>query len=516
MSTRLWMVTNLIAAIALALASPKAASANDLFDTTISFSFADDNLLRDAGETRRNSPNAYFGQAEASSLDRVEGTQFRSSSSLLQLSKSIDTGTKLTPSGALIVRLKSSASGDYTLSDYGSVIDLSYQFNKRSKLGISFLPIDSDRFRLGHNYDISWGGSNVFPKNFRKGLVPAAKIALDTETLDFFVGMKSALIRSPAETILNNPGGNTNQMVERAYYGFLSGLGLSLPGTGLRLDLQAGYFDKGTNTRANVLGQKIYSGGGTAILSWNAGGKVGHRLDTRLYSEDPLRFPLQEGKKAGDFGVEVAVEYTRLIQTLEDPDNTSSTKNEWGQAMAFTGGIRLGKFRTHLNVIMRDLPFIVFNVPGFVPYQALPENAEITNEVFGVLSFDYFFEGLGITPAISFGVLKPSTYKADVQGTDILGTYAEQVSQGIQKVVVGGSERGDWDILPAGSDEELVLVTKVNLKWSLADSFAVIGEVTYAYDSNTAQVTLNDQGHAIRNFDNPNILGLGFITELQF
>lgn len=516
MSLRSRMIATSLAALALFLPNPGVARASDLFDTTISFSFADDNLLKDAGETRANSPNAYFGQAEDSPLDRVEDSQFRSSRSLLRLAKVLDLGSSLTPEGALIISFKSDSSGKYALSDYGSYIKLGYKFGEKNKLAAAFMPVDSDRFRLGSNYDVSWGGTNTFPKNFRKGLVPAVKLDLDTEVFDAFLGMKSALIRSPSETILDNPGGNTNQLVERAYYGFLGGVGLELPGTGLRLDLQGGYFDKGTNSRANVLGKKIFSGGGTAILSWKTGGKVGNRMDVRLYSEDPIRFPLQQDKPAGDFGVEIAAEYTRLVQTLEDPDNTQSTTNEWSQAVAVTAGVRLGKFRTHLNLIMRDLPFIVFNVPGFVPYQALPAGAEITPELFGVVSVDYFIEKLSLTPGVSLGLLRPSTYKAGGQGMELVGPYGEEVSLGIQKVVVGGSNRGDWDILPSGMDEELVLMAKFDLKWSLASAFALIGEVTYAYDPNTAQVTLDDRGHALRNFDDPNVVGLGIVAELQF
>ncbi len=491
------------------------ASAQVFDETTISFSFADDNVLRDPGETRRNSPDAYFGQGDISSLDRVEGSAYRRTASRLSVYKKFDTGA-LYPEGALRVRFSPDSDGKYGFADDGTFLKLNYSIDKEKLLYLQLYPIDSDKMRVGYHYDITWGGSNVFPKNFRRGLVPGLKLAYDSKVIDAFVGMKTALIRSPSENILDNPGGNTNQFVERAYYGAMAGFGVE-PITGLRLDVSGGYFEKGNNTRSSVLGKKIYSGGGSAQISYRYGGEVGQRMDLRLYYEDPERFPLNNpGRYSDDFGFEVAVEYTRVIQTLEDPDHYASTKNEWSNAGFASLGIRWQKLRFLANAVYRDLSYVVFNVPGFVPYQALSGDADITPELFGVVSVDYFFQSLGLTPALSFGVLLPSTYKPSVDGSTLEGPYAADVAKGIQKTVVRGSNSGDWDILPAGEDELPVLMVKFDIKYNLGANFSVVGEVTYARDSNTAQVFIDDMGHAKRRFDKPDILGFGLVTELYF
>jgi len=501
-----------------ALLIPAAAVAEDddrLFDTTISFSFADDNALKDAGETRQNSPTGFFGQSPDGSLSRVEDPAFEGTTSLLRIAGSSDVG-RWKPGGELLVRFKVDTVGKYELGDYGSNLSLRYLFSDEASFGFTAYPVDTDRFRLGHNWDVTWGGSDTFPRNFRSGQVPGFKLDLDTAVLDVFAGMKAALIRSPAEDILDNPGGNTTQLVERAYYSALLGLGVEIPGTGLRMDLQGAFFQKGTSTRDAVLGEPILAGGGTAIVRWTRGATVGNRLDLDLYFQDPTRYPLREESYEGHLGFDVAMEYTHLAQVLEDPDHPASTRLEQARAAALTAGLRYRKLRTHLNLIFRDLSFIVFNTPGFVPYQAMPEAAEVKPEIFGVLSVDYFIKSLGLTPALSVGVLRPATYRPNMQGSTLTGPYAAAVEEGIHKVVVKGSNSFDWQMLPAGEDEWLVFMARFDVKWNLGEAFAMIGEVSYRYDGNIAQVFMTDQGHAVLRFDDPHILSYGLVAEYQF
>ena len=502
-----------------ALLFPATAAAEDDgsgFDTTVSFSFADDNALKDAGETRQNSPTGFFGQSPDGSLGRVEDPAFRGTTSLLRIAGRSMVGN-WRPGGELLVRFKADTDGDYGLGDFGSNLSLRYLFSEDASFGFTAYPVDTDRIRLGHNWDVTWGGSDMFPKNFRSGQVPGFKLDLDTEVFDVFAAMKAALIRSPAEDILDNPGGNTTQLVERAYYSALLGVGVEIPKTGLRFDLQGAFFQKGTSTRDAVLGEPILAGGGTAIVSWKRGSKVGNRLDLDLYFQDPTRFPLREDDPyQGRMGVEVAAEYTHLAQILEDPDRPASTKIEQAKAAAFSMGFRFRKLRTHLNLIFRDLSFIVFNVPGFVPYQALPEAAAVKPEIFGVLSVDYFIKALGLTPALSVGVLRPATYRPNMQGSTLTGPYAAAVEEGIHKVVVKGSNSFDWQMLPAGEEEWLVFMARFDIKWNLGDSFAMIGEVSYRYDGNIAQVFMTNQGHAVLRFDDPHILSYGLVAEYEF
>jgi len=510
----------------LVAASPVFAQGFD--ETTIAFTFADDNVLRDPGETRINSPDAYFGGKAGTYLDRFEDSAYRRTQSRLVLSKKVDLGA-LSPEGALRMRFGPDGLGTYKFTDDSSYLKLNFDNASGLAAALTLYPVDSDKFRLGYFYDITWGGSNTFPKNFRKDLVPGVKLAVDTKVLSAFAGMKTALIRSPAEDVLDNPGGNTNKFVERAYYAFLGGAGVEVI-KGLKVGVSGGVFNKGTNTRGAVLGKRIWSGGGGAYVAYHRGGEVGKRLDLRLYEAAPEQYPLDDPRRyESSFGFDVALEFNRLVQTLEDPDTYGATTNEWANAAALGVGIRFEKLRLHWDTVYRDLPYIVFNVPGFVPYQALANTADLSHsgaldvlpdflggELFSVLSADYFIEKLGLTPAVSFGLYVPATFATTDSGFTIEGPYGSKHTVGLQKVVVRGTSAGDWDILPVGEDELPVFISKLDLKYTLGGKFSAIGEVTYARDPNFAQVLQDEHGRSKRRFDRPDILGMGLVTEMTF
>jgi len=522
-----------IALVALSALTLVAAPAlGQVFDETkISFSLADDNVLRDPGETRINSPALYFGGQAQSPADRVEGSVYSRPASRLIVSKKFDLGA-IDPEGGLRMRLRPDENGAYGIADDGTFLALNFALAENMSGKFLLNPIDSDRLRIGSHYDISWGGTNVFPKNFRRGLVPGAALSFDLGAIDFFVAAKTALIRSPSETILDNPGGNTNQFVERTNYGALGGFSVE-PISGLTVGIGGGYFEKGTSTRPNVLGKRLDSGGGSARIAYHLGGQVGNRLDLRLYMQDPEKYGISdELDMTQHLGFDVAFEFAFVDQVLEDLDHYGSTKHEQSKAFALTAGFRLDRLRLHFDTVYRDLTFITFNVPGFMPYQALPASADLSHgngfsflpealsgEWFSVLSADYHFRlpnSLGLTPAISGGMLLPATYKPGAEGLTIEGPFVSEQVEGIQKVVVRGTRQGDWDILPAGEDEMPVFIAKLDLKLNVGANFAVVGEVSYANDPNFAQVFQDERGHAIREFDSPHVLGLGLVSELAF
>lgn len=506
------------------------ASAQLFDETTISFSFGDDDILKDPGETRKNSPAAFIGGQTENGVDRVGGSAFHRTATRLSLNKRVDAGDFYTQ-GNLRMLMSVDNQGAYDFYDDSTYLSLNWAPIKDHEVRLTMYPVDSDRVRLGYHYDISWGGTRIFPKNFTHGLVPGLVLSTESPIFGAFIGLKTALVRAPAEDILDNPGGNTNQFVERTFYGFLGGGHLNIM-KGLKLHLSGGYFGKGTSTRSDVLGARIHAGGVSTMVSYHAGGEVGKRLDLRMYYEDPDKYALapKDGAYRQDFGFDVALEYSRLIQTLEDPDRFGSTTNEHSNALAFSAGMRLKKLRVHFDASYRDLSYIVWNVPGFVPNQALPQQADLGHsgsfaflpdfmggEIFAVLSTDYFIEfaqSMGFTPALSIGILLPATYTPTSAATQ--GPYPSDYTKGIQTTVVRGSNANDWDTLPPGDDELPVLMAKLDLRYNLSQHFTMIGEVSYANDPNYSQVVLDDHGHALREFNDPNIVGLGVVSELTF
>ncbi len=50
------------------------------------------------------------------------------------------------------------------------------------------------------------------------------------------------------------------------------------------------------------------------------------------------------------------------------------------------------------------------NQPSFIPFQTLPKDAKIQNELFAAAALDYYVEQLHLTPGIGGGLQLPATF----------------------------------------------------------------------------------------------------------
>ncbi|NUN14218.1 MAG: hypothetical protein HUU55_11340 [Myxococcales bacterium] len=488
------------------LLAPNLAYAGDILDARIDFPFADDNILRDAGEDRQSSPSASFTPPAG-----LRYTSFLH----LGMYKSLDLGDHFVPEAALYLKLDVADKG--TIRDDTSYIQLNYFVDgtedRQRKVYLQLVPIDADRMRLGYHHEISWGGSDIFPKNFRGSLVPAAKLGIDIGEFYAFMGAKTALVRSAAELKLDSDEGNTTLFVERAYYGGFAGAGIQLFTPGLWLEINGGYFEKGTNNKAEVLGKPVHSWGLSGQLSYSHGVPIQRRIDLQLYRESPVRFDVTAPTvESTDVSFRFAAEVTTLMQTLADIDKPGSTKNEYSLAGFFSAAMQFADTRIHLDAGLRELSFITFNVPGFIPNAALPEEAEVTPEFSAVLSADHSFRNVGLTPFGQIGLQLPAVYEGKV----LSGQNTSESLQGIRKVVVRGLDPGDWDILPEGEDPLPIIRGKAGLRYTYGGQFTLLGELNYAYDPNRSQIRKDEFGIAHRRYIDPNILGFGLLASMKF
>jgi hypothetical protein len=519
------------AALLLGTLAASTAQAGEYLDAKISFPFADDNVLRGAGEDRQSSPGIYIGGSPSPSIDRILPDRYDSFMHI-GLYKMLDLSEVFVPEAALYLKLDI-AKG--TIRDDASYIRLNFVWDRHTDesqaspgigqkdlkptLGLGdsvfleLFPIDADRLRLGFHYEVTWGGTDIFPRNFRTTPAPAARVGVDIGEFYAFAGIKTALIKSAVEAKLANAEGNETLFVERTFYGGLFGAGVELGVDGLWLEANGGVFEKGTNNKAEVLGKPIIAAGGSAMLSFSRGLPIGRRLDLNLFRADPVRFDLTETEPyGGPVSFRVAGEYTLLTQTLADFDFTGSTKNELSMAGFASAAVKAGGARVLLDGGFRDLTFITADVPGFFPYSALPEAAEVTPEFSAVLSFDYLFQTVGLTPYVSVGFQMPATYKGSLPA----GQNNSQVSQGVQHVVVRGDEPGDWDILPEGEEVMPVLSTLGGLRWTYEDTFAALFQLDYSYDPDRAQIRKDENGIGRRVFVDPNRLGVSLLASVRF
>ena len=310
----------------------------------------------------------------------------------------------LTTEAAVVLRFDLDALASNTgnlnaaLYDAGSYIRLFYNTNENHpKEGISatFFPLDTDRFRLGYLYNISWGGTaasineSIFPSI--QGSSPGLKVQYERKDFYAFAGFKTASIVSPTQIL--NPGGDNDvetTSVAQTNYGVLGGLGWD-PLPNFRFDVGAGYFQQGKFDLDDVEGKPVYTWGGSGRIVLHHNMPVPQSVDFLLYRNDPLApMTIFAPRKydANETSWSISAEVTQLEQQLKNFDVAGQTTNQGAYAGALQAVLHQGYLRLSATGIMRDLNYVVKNVPGFIPFNTLPAQSSTQPELFGSVAAD--------------------------------------------------------------------------------------------------------------------------------
>src|SRR3954466_1740289 len=106
---------------------------------------------------------------------------------------------------------------------------------------------------------------------------------------------------------------------------------------------------------------------------------VPQSVDFLLYRNDPNK-PLvlfkPETYDPNQLGFSGRAELDWLQQHLKDFDVAGATKDQAARGIAVQGVVKAGYLRFSAPGIMRELNFVVRNVPGFIPFSTLPESAK--------------------------------------------------------------------------------------------------------------------------------------------
>jgi hypothetical protein len=495
-------------------------------DTRLTWTFGDDDFLHKTGELIPLSPT--FGVGERSQYrlffdnlnSRFSGRE--NITHLVMYKKLPAFIDHLTTEAALVMRfdLAQLAANTGNLNaavyDSGSYLRLHYQTGATEKEGLSavFFPLDTDRFRLGYLYDLSWGGTaasinqSIFPR--LQGAAPGLKVQYDHEKFYVFGGFKTATIIQPEQVL--SPGGENDVETVRVgevNYGFLGGAGAD-PIDNLHLDVGGGYFQQGKFDLEDVRGKNVYTYGGSGRIVFHEGMPVPQSVDFLLYRNDPNK-PLilfkPEKYDANQFGFSISAELDWLQQHLKDFDTAGAVKDQAARGAAVQGVVRAGYLRFSATGIYRELNFVVRNVPGFIPFETLPSSAKTDAELFGSVGADYHFPGAHLTPGIGAGLQLPATFRSEF--TDG-GVPAQRV------IVV--RQQGDESILPYNKDRSAIIQARVALRWDISDMFAVVAWVQLVRDNNGTLVVRDpSEGTAsLRVFQSPNRVGSAVAVQARF
>lgn len=493
---------------------PLGAHSGDFVDTRLTFIFGDDNFLAKAGETTPSSPDAGFGRRPGRIFffdtlnSRFQGDETLTNLVLYKKFPGFIPG--LTTEAAFVAQFQ--LIGDprnEKFADNGSYLKVTYDFEggekKNKNLSLTFFPFDAPQFRLGYHWDVSWGGGDIFPR--ATGTVPGAKVQLDMPSWYTFLGAKTSQIRGK-----ETPRGNEEA---ETFYGLLGGGGWDIT-KNIRLEASGGWFQKGRNPLAPVEGRIIDAGGVSTQLVVYDGIPIVTPIDFRLYRQDPTILYNMAWKEVygKGFSWNLAGEFASLWQTLSNPEKFGSTKLQNAKAAYVELRTKIDFFRVNLSFVYRDLEFVLFNVPSFVPFEALPtQNVTINPEFFGSIAFDYHFPKLHLTPGFVLGFQRPASITAQLTGAAVGSNPPGSVS-GRRTVVV--RRQGSFDILPENAQPTMIYALKALLRWDLSDIMTVVGEIFFALDNNVTYLQDNPQGISSRVFQRPEKLGANLIVQARF
>jgi hypothetical protein len=505
---------------------PPGTGSGGFMDTRLTWTFGDDDFMHKTGELIPLSPTFGVGERPQYRLffdnlnSRFSGRE--NITHLVMYKKLPSFIENLTTEAALVMRfdLAQLAANTGNLNgaiyDSGSYLRLHYRTGASEKEGISavFFPLDTDRFRLGYLYDLSWGGTaasinqSIFPRI--QGAAPGMKVQYEHEKFYLFGGFKTATIIQPEQVLA--PGGENDVETVRVgevNYGFLAGAGVD-PVENLHLDVGGGYFQQGKFDLEDVRGKNVYTYGGSGRIVFHQGMPVPSSVDFLLYRNDPNK-PLilfkPEKYDPNQLGFSVSAELDWLQQHLKDFDVAGAVKDQAARGLAVQGQVKAGYLRFSATGIMRELNFVVRNVPGFIPFETLPASAKTDPELFGSIAADYHFPGARLTPGIGGGIQLPATFRSEF--TDG-GVPAQRV------IVV--RQQGDESILPYNKDRSAILQARLAIRWDISEMFAVVGWVQLIRDNNGTLVVRDpSEGTAsLRVFQSPNRIGAAVAVQARF
>jgi hypothetical protein len=290
------------------------------------------------------------------------------------------------------------------LSDDGSYLRIEYSWKesdrKHHNVSATFFPFDTERFRLGYLWDISWGGGNIFSTK-RAGPAPGAKVEAVIGPVNFYVGLKTAKV---SEVVKMGSGEAEQITVQETNYGGLAGVGWDVIPM-LRLDFGAGYFQQGNYNINGLLGTKVFTYGFSGRVSVHDGYSIQTSIDYMLYRNDPNINVVEWWKEKytpGKFSWSASVEGTYLIQRLADAMQYGTTKMVPGYAVAVMGKFKYGFLRAQVNGVTRNLQYILQNVPSLTPFVAMPTDASVNPEYFVAGMLDYYFQKVQSTLSCLF------------------------------------------------------------------------------------------------------------------
>jgi hypothetical protein len=516
-------------------------------DTRITFGLTDDDFLSDAGRTSPSSPRPDFSirpgnETFFNNIDRRD-TLRETLSNLVIYRHLPGYFWGLDTEAAMVARFSMFSDpqngrlgtafaddGSYLRASFFPFGDTSDKDNLRFES--TFFPFNSVRYRLGYLYDITWGGPDIFPS--RNVAAPGVKLQVSYDKFKWLGGY--AYVGAKTARMLDE---RINEV--QANWAGLGGAGIDIAKL-VSWEVGSGLFQRGTNPLTGVKGEPVLGYGGSTRLMLHVNTPRVQGLDFRIMRNDlaSSNFFLQNKPFNSNWSFTLAAEFTWLQHILQDADKLTSTLRQNARAAALSARLQLWYFQFSADAIMRDLAFVLYNRPGFVPFQAFPDDnkrnllgaapgecpfqvewggcqlkstSKVQPELMLVTGVSAYIPVARLTPAVIFGVQKPATFQGFLPSSVANNGVPDQA--GSQTVVVRNSQ--SVDVLPCAkystditatreclepSRATPIFTTRVAMKWDLSDMLSLVGEQVITVDRNRTEIIddVEGQGSARRAF----------------
>jgi len=365
-------------------------------------------------------------------------------------------------------------------------------------LSLTGYAVDASRFRLGYSYDLSYGGKEMMARPV--WAMPGARLQWQRAGTYAFIGAKSAINAMIDESW----EGTRNQ----AYYSFLSGAGMQLGN--MLFEVGAGLFQQGQLENVPDASSPLY---GQMISAYGLSGQVGWRSsddidfiqsgELRVYRNAPeyLRESyISHGSHEG-FGMLVQAEANLLGHDLLDADSDNATIIETAIAGDIQTVFLMNNTEVNIDFVYKDLPYILFNIPGLTSGVSLPEEMVTTPQLYWRAKVSHYLPELNFAPSLGVGLMQPASY------TTGDGTYVQY------------SER-DKEGVPADRDSATnILAAVAGGQLDISNSMVAVGELLYTIDNNLSKVEADANGDLIRVAESDavrNALGFNLMLRARF
>lgn len=475
----------LLALFAPALVSQ--AHAGDFMDVWVTSAFEDENAF--AGPTNDDAAPNFVLRGNSTFFENYD-TRFTddiSQSYLVLYRKDDGFDPHIFTEAAMVLRFAPYIDADSSkpgvnLADDGSYVRVGYTIGDRKDHNVSLTgyAVDANRFRLGYSYDLTWGGRSIFV--FDPIAAPGARLQYQNGSFYAFAGLKTAIGQFNTDDSEYTPS--------QAYYGSLYGIGGEL-GDHLRLEggfgsFQQGQLDSVTDASSPLYHTMINAIGACAQVSVRSTKDLDYQVsnELKLYRNSPdfVKDTYISHRQLDGTGVLVQTEANMLAHNLLDPDEVGSSKVE----SAFAGDLQatLVSHTTELGVdlVYKDLAFIVFNVPGITSQVAIPDTMDTSPQMYARAKVSHYFPKAHVTPSLGVGYMKPASYNTGS------AWYVQYDAATVRHV-------------PDGHTPADILSSVAGVQWDVSKSVVGVGELLYTLDNNESVSVSTDGANTYASAD---------------